>query len=300
VTVKARLKALVWALVTWPPGNRVATDLLRALLPGRARRHPVFVRYARRVGVVEATLPDGRLLRMRSRGDDDIAGPLFWRGWAGHEPETARLFYELAGSARVTLDVGAHVGYFALLAAHANPAGRVYAFEPLARVRERLEGNVALNGAGNVSCLPVALGSPAGTAEFFHGDDRIPSSSSLSRPFMQSVVAGRQLTSSTVEVVEADDFVRAHRLTGVDLVKIDTETTEPAVVRGMLATLRRDHPQIVCEVLDDEVAAGLEALLAPLGYEFFLLSATGPEPRAHIAAHPRWRNYLLRAPAAGA
>jgi FkbM family methyltransferase len=234
---------------------------------------------------------------VRSRGDADIAGPLFWRGWDGHETETARLFYDLARTARVTLDVGAHVGYFALLAAHANPDGRVYAFEPLDRVRARLEANVALNGAANVSCLAVALGSPPGTAEFFHGTDRMPSSSSLSRSFMQSVVSGGALTSSTVEVVEADAFVRAHGLTGVDLVKIDTETTEPAVVRGMLATLRRDGPQIVCEVLDDEVAAGLEALLAPLGYEFLLLTGAGPLPRAHIAAHPRWRNYLLRLPA---
>src|SRR5436309_3548894 len=124
-----RLRAVLLAILTWPPLNRVVTDALRARLPQRLARHPTFVRYARRVGVVEARLPSGGLLRMWSRGDDDIAGPLFWLGWAGHEPETARIFYEAAASARVTLDIGAHLGYFALLAAHANPAGRVYAFE---------------------------------------------------------------------------------------------------------------------------------------------------------------------------
>ena len=292
-----RAKAAVRALVTWAPLNRAVTGGLRAVLPPRARGHPALARYVPRVGIVEAALPGGTLLRMESRGDDDIAAPLFWRGWTGHEPETARAFHELAGSARVVLDIGAHVGYFALLAAHANPAGRVYAFEPLARVRERLERNLALNAAGNVTCVALAVGSPAGTAEFFHVREGIPSSSSLSRGFMQSIVARDELTSTTVEVVEIDEFVRARGLAGVDLIKIDTETTEAAVIRGMLRTLERDRPAVVCEVLDAGVAQSIEALLTPLGYAFFLLTGDGAQRRAHIAPDPVWRNYIFRVPA---
>ena len=290
-----RIRAGLRALVTWPPLNRTLTGVLRALLPARARRHPALARYAPRVGEVEAQLPSGRLLRLCSRGDDEIASEVFWRGWAAHEPETVRPFYERAASARVTLDIGAHVGYFALLAAHANPAGRVYAFEPLARVRERLERNVALNAATNITCVPLAVGSPPGTAEFFHVQRGIPTSSSLSQRFMQSIVSSEQLTSTMVEVVEVDAFVQAQGLDGVDLVKVDTETTEAAVFRGMLATLRRDRPDIVCEVLDDEVAAAIEEHLAGLDYEFFQLTGAGPQRREHIHADARWRNFLLRA-----
>jgi len=221
-------------LVTWAPLNRIVTTVLRAALPERLRRLPAIARYVPRTGTVEVALPDGRLLHMHSRGDDDIARPLFWRAWAGHEPETAQLFYELAGSARVTLDIGAHVGYFTLLASHANPAGRVYAFEPLARIRERLEHNVLLNGAANVTCSALAIGSPAGVAEFFHMREGLPSSSSLSGSFMRSIASREELTSSMVEVVEMDDFVESYELVGVDLVKVDTETTEAAVFRGML------------------------------------------------------------------
>jgi FkbM family methyltransferase len=291
-----RAKSAARALVTWAPLNRAVTGGLRVVLPARARRRPALARYLPRVGIVEAALPGGRLLRMESRGDDDIAAPLFWRGWAGHESETARTFYELAGSAQVVLDIGAHVGYFALLGSHANPAGRIYAFEPLARVRERLERNLALNTAGNVTCVALAVGSPAGTAELFHVREAIPSSSSLSREFMQSIVSSDELTSTTVEVVEIDEFVRTHGLEGVDLVKIDTETTEAAVIRGMLSTLRRDHPAIVCEVLDVGEAQTIETLLTPLGYAFFLLTAAGAQRRAHIEPDPVWRNYIFRVP----
>jgi FkbM family methyltransferase len=293
--MKPRIKAAARALVTWAPLNRIVTGTLRALLPARARRHPLLARYAPRAGEVAAALPDGRTLRMCSRGDDEISSAVFWQGWAGHEPETAQPFYDLAGRARVTLDIGAHVGYFALLAAHANPAGRVYAFEPLARVRERLERNVALNAAANVTCVPLAVGSPAGTAEFFHVRHGIPSSSSLSQRFMQSIVPSEQLTSTTVDVVEVDAFVQAHALDAVDLVKVDTETTEAAVFRGMFATLRRDRPDVVAEVLDDEVAAAIEAQLAGLDYAFFQLTEAGPQRREHIRPDARWRNFLLRA-----
>lgn len=295
MTSCARARAGLRALVTWPPLNRALTGGLRRVLPARAQQHPALGRYVPRAGVVQVTMPDGRPLRLESRGDDDIAGPLFWRGWDGHETETVKPFYELARSARVTLDIGAHVGYFALVAAHANPAGRVYAFEPLARVRERLERNVALNGATNVTCVPLALGSPAGTAEFFHVRDGIPSSSSLSRGFMQSIVARDELTSTTVEVVEVDDFVDSHGLVGVDLVKVDTETTEAAVIRGMLRTLGRDRPAIVCEVLDAEVGQALEALLRPLGYEFFLLMGHDAVRCDAIRPDEVWRNYIFRA-----
>ncbi len=281
-------------MVTWRPLNLIVTDALRASLSERVRHHPTFVRYARRVGVVEATLPNGRVLRMSSRGDDDIAGPLFWRGWAGYEPETSPLFYELAGSARITLDIGAHVGYFALLAALANAPGRVYAFEPLAMVQERLARNVALSGAANVTCLPLAVGSPAGTAEFFHVKRGVPTSSSLSQSFMRSIVSSDELTSSTVEVVEVDRFVEAHDLVGVDLVKIDTETTESAVLRGMMGTVRRDRPDIFCEVLRPEVGTAIEALLKPLDYEFFLLTAAGPVACEHISPSPQCLNFIFR------
>jgi FkbM family methyltransferase len=293
--VSRRIRRIGHAILTWPALNRPLTGALRAVLPRRVRSHPTFVRYAPRVGLVRAELPGGRELRMRSDGDDDIAGALFWRGWDGHEAETARVFYEIAGTARVTLDIGAHVGYYALLAAHANPAGRVYAFEPLARVRERLERNVADNGASNVTCLALALGSPAGPAEFFHVRDGIPSSSSLSEGFMRAIVGREEITSSTVDVVEGDDFAATHALERVDLIKLDTETTEPAVLAGMLGTLRRDRPAIICEVLDPGAGAALQELLDPLGYEYFLLTGRGLVARERISPDGEWHNYYFRA-----
>ena len=281
-------------VVTWPPVNSPVTTAVRAALPAGARNRASVARFLPRAGVVEAVVPSGKVLRMWSRGDDDIASTVFWRGWAGHEPETAEPFWKLATSARVTLDVGAHVGYFALLAALANPDGRVYAFEPLGRVRERLHRNVSLNGVENVSIQSVALGSENGTATFFHVEDGIPSSSSLSGEFMRSIVDRDRLTNSEVEVTTVDGFVEENGLAGhVDLVKVDTENTEDDVFRGMVQTLERDRPTIVCEVLKAGTGQAIEAIVAPLRYAFFLLTDRGPVQCDHIQPHSAWRNLSI-------
>jgi len=293
--ITRRVRRSVKAILTWGPLNEVVTTGLRAVLPQRSKLAEAAARYCPRAGLVEATLPDGKVLRMCSRGDDDVASTLFWRGWAGHEAETADPFYKLAATARTTLDIGAHVGYFSLLAAHANPAGRIFAFEPLPRVYERLTDNVRLNNLQGVSCEPIAVGSPGGQTEFFHVKSGIPSSSSLSQRFMQSIVSADELTSSKVEVVEIDDFVNARGLS-VDLIKMDTETTEDQVFRGMTEVLARDHPHIFCEILEEGVGRTIEQILRPLGYEFWLLTSQGQIRREHIVPDAVWRNFLFRVP----
>lgn len=202
--------------------------------------------------------------------------------------------FELARSARVTLDIGAHVGYYALLASLANPEGRVYAFEPLHRVRQRLLRNVDLNTVGNVTCVAAAVGGQDGRGAFFHVRDGIPSSSSMSGDFMRSIVAADRLVTSDVEVITVDSFVARNPLAAtVDLVKIDTETTEVEVLRGMAHTLETARPTIICEVLTESTGRALTDLLRPLSYEFFLLTDDGPAHRDEVRPSPEWRNYAF-------
>ena len=77
------------------------------------------------------------------------------------------MFFRMATRARVTLDIGAYVGFFSLLAAHANRDGKVYAFVPLTDVCNRLRENLALNELSNVHVVASAVGEVNETAEFF-------------------------------------------------------------------------------------------------------------------------------------
>ncbi|MEP7272579.1 MAG: FkbM family methyltransferase [Acidobacteriota bacterium] len=273
------------------PFNYLATTSVRAVLSATGLQSEQVIKHLHRVGTVETRLPNGRTLRLWSRADDWVSNQVFWRGWKGYEPETVPLFFRLASEAKVILDVGAYVGFFTLLAALASPDGRVFAFEPLRAIHKRLDRNVQLNGLNNVTLIQAAVGGEDGSAEFFHVDVGLPTSSSLSYQFMQDA---DHLTSSKVPVLTLDSFVSRHGLAKVDLLKIDTESTELEVLRGGRAMLGRDRPTIFCEVLEESgCQTALEELLAPLGYAFYLLTPQGAERRERIEGHPVWFNYLF-------
>ena len=287
------LKRPLRSIRSWPPLNHLLTAGGRAALQTGGWSAGPLPRLLPRAGLVESPLPDGKVLRMWSRADDDVTPQVYWNGWAGHEPETSTLFYERARSARTTIDIGAHVGYFALLAGHANSAGDVYAFEPHPLVYERLTRNTALNDLGNVSCQQLAVGNKGGVARFYYARGGINSSSSLSQRFMESIVVNSRLESSEVHVVSLDDFVDERHIADVDLVKIDTETTEGDVFEGMVRTLRRDEPIVFCEVLQSSAGGVIERILDDFAYRYFLLTDKGPMRRAHVLPEPPWRNFYL-------
>ncbi len=112
---------------------------------------------------------------------------------------------------------------------------------------------------------------------------------------MESIVSPDRLVASPVEVTTYDDFAEEQALTGVDLVKIDTESTEHDVMAGMTQTLERDRPTILCEVLPGGPATEIEDILRPFGYRYHLLTAQGPVPCERVQPHPKWRNFLFQA-----
>ena len=273
------------------PFNAAATSSVRGLLRAAGMQSEAAVKHLHRVGMVQSKLPNGRTLRLWSRADDWVSNQVYWRGWSGYEPETMPLFFRLATRARVTLDVGSYIGFYSLIAAHANHNGRVCSFEPLPDVFERLQKNIALNKLSNVLTVPSAVGDIDGTAEFFSTSTPMPCSSSLSFDFMRSADL---LSSFPVPVITLDRFVRDNGLSGVDLVKIDTESTEPQVLRGMMETIRRDHPLIICEVLMGRGSEEfLQEIVDSIGYHAYLLTPGGPILRDRIEGHPVWLNYLF-------
>jgi FkbM family methyltransferase len=286
------LKQALKRLRSSQPFNMLATGALRRAFQIVGAEPEVVIKHLHHVGPTRVKLPNGRTLRLWSRGDDWVSNQIFWRGWDGYEPETGPLFFHMAQRANVTLDIGAYVGFFSLLAAHANPRGQVYSFEPMPQIFGRLKANVARNYLKNVECFLSAVGAERGTADFYYSTDTLlPTSSSLSQEFMQETP---NLTHTSVPVATIDDFVRERGIARVDLIKIDTESTEPDVLRGMSKTLERDHPDMVCEVLHGRgTAEALEEILRPLGYRFYHLSAEGPQLRDHIEPHPELFNYLF-------
>lgn len=248
-----------------------------------------------RLGPVTARLPNGTFLRLEGIPAESISNAVYYRGWSGPEPEVAPEFWTQARAARIVIDVGAHVGYYSLLAGLANPSVRVEAFEPLPAVARQLERHVQLNRLGGVHIHRVAVGDREGQAKFFFTDAiPIPSSSGLSQEFHARTEGIRTMS---VKVKRLDDVIPDMYYSQVDLLKVDTEATEPEVLRGAATILEVGRPTIFCEILPGAGTAGeLEELLRPLGYTFSLLTAGGKRPADRLRPHERWRNWVMERP----
>ena len=283
-----RAKAALKRLRSSQPFNFLATSTVRALLRLSGTESQAVIRHLHRVGRVECRLPNGRSLRLWSLGDDWVSNQVFWRGWKAYEPETTPWFFRLASRSRTTIDVGAYVGFFTLLAAHANPSGRVIALEPHPQAFARLLRSVALNELDNVECVNAAASEVGGDGTLWSVASALPTSSSLSDAFM----APHSPSSIPVRCTTLDSLVAAQSLQGVGLVKIDTETTEPAVLKGMRQTIARDRPSIICEVLPAAEKGAIEAVLDPHGYRYYHLRPEGPIREERLTGHPEWFNHL--------
>src|SRR6266849_3549362 len=81
------------------------------------------------------------------------------------EPSVTQFIQGLLGPGAGFVDVGAHQGYYSLLASRVvGPTGHVFAFEPESFNFSRLSENVALNNATNVTAIRQAVGDYTGRA----------------------------------------------------------------------------------------------------------------------------------------
>lgn len=286
------LKNSIKKLRSSQPFNRLATSGAKTLFSFAGKQPEFLIKYLHRIDLVESKLPNGKILKLNSKGDDWVSNQVFWRGWQGYEPETIPLFYKLAEKSAVTFDVGSYVGFFTLLAAHANPNARVFAFEPMPAIYQRLVQHIDLNSLKNVTATFGAVGSEEGEAEFFHveGFD-LPTSSSLSFEFVKNT---EHITSKKVKVFQIDKFARENGVERIDLMKVDTETTEPDVLIGSKGLLSKHQPDIICEVLAGRAEGRkLKEILSPFGYDFYLLTPDGAIKKDEIEGHPDFLNYLF-------
>jgi FkbM family methyltransferase len=199
----------------------------------------------------------------------------------------------VAGALRpgsVFFDVGANVGFFALLAARAvGPRGRVVAVEPMPANAAALRRNVERNGEHNVTVVEAAAGREPGRGRL--GLSTHPGGNAL-----ESTGAPTDVTGFVeVDVVTIDDLVQGGQAPPPSLVKIDTESGEAEVIEGMGRVLATHRPSVLIE-LDaatvaevDDKAAGVEGLLAPAGYRVGRLQPSYPNRRwqvVHLWAEP--------------
>jgi FkbM family methyltransferase len=151
------------------------------------------------------------------------------------DPAISDLIRKIVRRGDVVVDVGANVGIVTLQSASlVGSRGKVFAFEPVARLADLLERSSAENGFGNVTVLRVALSDFAGKG-VMHVPDQSLGCSTL-RP-------GLDGESCQVNLLDAVDFGPDFK--NPRLLKIDVEGHEAEVLAGGRSFLARHRPEYV-------------------------------------------------------
>lgn len=192
-------------------------------------------------------------------------------------------------------DIGAHYGFFSLLAAElVGPAGRVEAFEATGSTCEVLQKNVA--GMPQVQARHLAISNVGGELDFYEFPTRYTEYNTLyPEQFKGQQWFERRLPQvRKVPAISFDDFCRTNQFQPT-LIKIDVEGAEDRVIAGMEKLLTSIRPVIVMEYLAEDrlnpAHRRAVELLRALGYASRRITEAGKlESCADIEAYLNERN----------
>lgn len=146
----------------------------------------------------------------------------------------SRLFSESVSKGNIVLDIGAHIGWYSLMAsACVGKTGIVYAFEPEPNSFNILSKNVNLNGIQNVILVNKALSDSSGSKELFVNLYKNgPSNYQMWRVSNEESIS--------IDTVSLDEYLEDKH---VDVIKMDVEGCEVKVLRGAEDVLS-ENPQL--------------------------------------------------------
>lgn len=205
-----------------------------------------------------------------------------WRG--DHEPYVQELLASFLRPGWVAYDVGSYVGVFALPIARAvGPAGKVFAFEPdpdsAARLREHVARNHLEDRVRVVEA--AAWRREAGQIPYRRGCKALSQGGVEAEGTHPVLASGKKIL---VRSISLDAFV-AQGNPAPQLLKIDVEGGEAAVMEGAEGLITRDKPLIICEVHHLAAARWMQQWLPSCGYHIDWTIPREEFPR-HLVAKP--------------
>jgi FkbM family methyltransferase len=184
------------------------------------------------------------------------------------------LFGQFIRPGMSVVDAGANIGVHTIYFAKAVGAGgQVLAFEPQRVLHQILCANLALNGLANVVAVNVALGREEGTS-------LVPRIDYAKGGNFGGVVLGKARNGEEVPVKTLDSW----GLKSCDLIKIDVEGMEQAVLEGAKTVLEQHKPLLYVENDRVEKQKALIEWLLARDYRLFWHRPRLFNPNNHFAA----------------
>ena len=188
--------------------------------------------------------------------------------YGAHAGSELGMLLQLLRSGDTVVDIGAHIGTFAIPMGRAvGAAGRVICFEPSAESHALLDMNIELNGL-SATMLTRAMAVGAEEAQW---RTVTAQANNTGATFLEPSTD----PDATPSITLAAWLARNADIEDLHLLKVDTEGMELHVLQGAAGTLASRQPLVYAEIAPDQLArfeaspAAIQSLLGELGYTFY-------------------------------
>lgn len=240
----------------------------------------------------ESVLTYDANLRIRCDTASFIEWQIFFYGH--YEPEIARVIRRLLPAGGTAVDAGANVGCHTLVMADAaGTNGRVLAFEPHPRTFRRLGANVHLNALTNIDAWPVGLSDRHAELQLHSPaiDHPLPGKATMHAENLADRTHIPVTEQFPVRVLPLDAVAEERGIERLDLIKIDVEGHEMAVLRGTRESIARFRPHVIVGYTTTfwhtigETLAGAQSFFNDLNYDLRVIEGANLSAVPHDLAH---------------
>ncbi len=192
-----------------------------------------------------------------NQGAKWVVGTSIHRCWLGsYETDKQKLIQQIIKPGMVVWDVGANAGFYTL--AFSRLTGRegiVYSFEPLGSNMENLRRHIKLNGLTNTRVVQCGLSDKEGLTGF-------DTSISHQKGFLSD-----SCDSYLVPTITADGFLAQRPEAVPDVLKIDIEGAESAMLEGARQLLITHRPLLLLALHGADQVKKCYQILEEVGYK---------------------------------
>jgi FkbM family methyltransferase len=179
-----------------------------------------------------------------------------------YETPASKILEKELKDARLFIDVGAHVGYYTLLAS--KIAKEIISIEPNPFNYKLLKFNLRINKIKNAYALNIAASNYNGESGIFIPKLKGKIATDESR-------LDNNISKIKIKVVKLDDLLLKIGK-NPDVIKIDVEGSEMQVLEGLQETLRKGVKCLMIEVHSEENKAEAISFIKSLGYKITQVS----------------------------
>jgi len=216
------------------------------------------------------------ILQGKLKGKKWVIGSGVFGYWLGtYELKKQKIFEGKVKKGDTVYDIGAHAGFYTLLAAElVGEKGRVFSFEPNPRNTHYLENHITMNNYKNVTVLKTAVSEKTESRSFDVGEN------SFYGKFSET---GK----SKVETAALDDLYEKGELPLPNVVKIDVEGVELAVLKGAELVFKKSLPLLFLSTHSQKLYDSCLNFLASLGYNFEVIDENEAKTDKEILAYSK-------------